>query len=57
MKQGYFYESLDTGRWIWNTITPEVPLEEPEELPWWLGVLGVAALVLLFYLLSASQTT
>jgi len=40
---------------IWNTITPEIPLEEPAELPWWVGVLGVAALVLLFYLLSAGQ--
>ena len=41
---------------IWNAITPEVPLEEPGELPWWLGILGVAALVILFYLLSSGQS-
>ncbi|MFC2083009.1 hypothetical protein ACFLSG_03120 [Candidatus Bipolaricaulota bacterium] len=40
---------------IWNTITPETPVEEPsEEFPWWLGVLGVAALVVLFYFISSS---
>jgi len=42
---------------IWDAITPETPLEESGDLPWWLGVLGVAALVILFYLLSSGQST
>jgi len=42
---------------IWNTITPEAPVEEPDELPWWMGVLAVATLVVLFYLLSSGQST
>ncbi|MBU1050090.1 hypothetical protein KKG90_08735, partial [Candidatus Bipolaricaulota bacterium] len=40
---------------IWNTITPEVPIEEPAEFPWWLGVLGVGALVIIFYFLSSGS--
>ena len=46
--------SNDDSTPIWNAITPQVPLEEPDEFPWWMGVLGVAALVLLFYFLSSS---
>ena len=38
---------------IWNTITPEAPLEEPGELQGWLGLLVVAGLVILFYLISS----
>ena len=49
--------SDDDSTLIWNTISPEVPLEEPGELPGWVVLLGVAALVILFYLLSSSQTT
>jgi hypothetical protein len=38
---------------IWNTITPTIPLDEGRpEIPWWLGLLGVAGLVGVFYLLS-----
>ncbi len=41
---------------IWNTITPEMPLEEEAgELPWWVGVIGVGALIILFYFLSSGQ--
>ena len=42
---------------IWNTITPEIPIEEPSDFPWWLGVVGVGALVILFYFLSSGQTS
>lgn len=42
---------------IWNTITPEIPVEEPAEFPWWLGVIGVGALVIIFYLLSSGQSS
>ncbi len=42
---------------IWNTITPEVPLEEPGELPGWMGLLAVAALVILFILVSSSLSS
>ncbi len=41
---------------IWNTITPEVTIEEPAEFPWWLGVIGVGALVILFYFLSSGSS-
>jgi hypothetical protein len=41
---------------IWNTITPEIPVEEPAELPWWLGIIGVGALVIIFYFLSSGQS-
>lgn len=40
---------------IWNTITPEIPIEEPAEFPWWLGVIGVGALIIIFYFLSSGQ--
>ena len=48
--------SDDDSTLIWNTITPEVPLQEPEELPGWVALLGVAALVILFYLLRSGQS-
>jgi len=42
---------------IWNTITPTLQPEEPAaELPWWLGLLGVAALVGVFYVLSTQSS-
>jgi hypothetical protein len=41
---------------IWNAITPEIPPEETSELPWWLGLIGVGALVILFYFLSSGQS-
>jgi hypothetical protein len=40
---------------IWNGLSPEyVVPEEPAELPWWVGLLGVAALVVVAYLLTAA---
>jgi len=42
---------------VWNTITPEVPVEEPAELPWWLGLIGVGALIVIFYFLSSSGSS
>ena len=42
---------------IWNTITPDVPVEESGELPGWLGLLGVAAVVILFYFFSTAQSS
>jgi len=42
---------------IWNTITPEIPVEEPAEFPWWMGVIGVGALIILFYFLSSGQSS
>lgn len=41
---------------IWNTITPDVSPEETSEFPWWLGMIGVAALIVLFYFLSSGQS-
>jgi hypothetical protein len=42
---------------IFNTITPNLPPEtDGSELPWWVGLLGVAGLVALFYLLSPSYS-
>lgn len=49
--------SYDDSTPIWNTITPEVPLEEPGELPGWMGLLGVIALVILFYLFTPGQSS
>jgi hypothetical protein len=42
---------------IWNTITPEAPVEESAEFPWWLGLIGVAALVIVFFLLNSGQSS
>ena len=39
---------------IWNTITPETPIEETSEFPWWLGLIGVGALVIIMYILGSS---
>jgi hypothetical protein len=39
---------------IWNALSPEYVPEEPEELPWWVGLLGVAALVVIAYLLMSA---
>jgi len=39
---------------IWNGITPEYVPEEPQELPWWVGLIGVAALVAVAFLLTSS---
>lgn len=41
---------------IWNTITPQTPVEETAEFPWWLGLIGVAALVIIFFLLNSGQS-
>ena len=48
--------SISDSTPIWNTITPELPQQESGELPWWLGLLGVGALVVLFYFLSTGQS-
>lgn len=45
--------TTDDSPLIWNTITPEIPVEETSELPWWIGLLGVGALIILFYFLSS----
>ncbi len=43
---------------IWNTITPDVVMDdEPAAFPWWLGLLGAAALVALFFLLRTGQSS
>jgi len=43
---------------IWNTLTPEYPIEEePAGLPWWVGLLGAAALFVLAYLLSSGGSS
>lgn len=39
---------------IWNGYTPEYVPEEPQELPWWVGLIGVAALVVVATLLTSS---
>lgn len=42
---------------IWNTITPTIlPADPAPAIPWWVGLLGVAGLVGLFYLLSTSKS-
>jgi hypothetical protein len=40
---------------IWNTITPEYVPEQQEALPWWVGLLAVAALVVIAFLLTSSS--
>ena len=42
---------------IWNSITPDVPLEEPKELPAWVALLGVIGVVVLFYLFTPGQSS
>ena len=39
---------------IWNELSPEYVPEEPAELPWWVGLLGVAALIVIAYLLTSA---
>lgn len=39
---------------IWNQLSPEYVPEEPAELPWWVGLLGVAALIVIAYLLTSA---
>lgn len=41
---------------IWNGLTPTYVPEEPEALPWWVGLLGVAALLVVAFLLTTSAT-
>lgn len=36
---------------IWNDFTPTVPPAETAETPWWVGLLAVAALIVVVYLL------
>ena len=40
---------------VWNGITPEYVPEEPEALPWWVGLLGVAALIVIAFLLTSAS--
>mgnify|MGYP007065674504 CR=1 FL=1 len=53
----------DTGedngdRPIWNTMTPTIPPDEGQaELPWWVGLLGVAVVIGILYFLTASGGT
>jgi len=43
---------------IWNTITPVLPPETDRgELPWWVGLLGVAGVMAVLYLMTASGGT
>ena len=42
---------------IWNELTPEYVPEEPEGLPWWVGLLGVAALIAAAIVLAATEPT
>ena len=49
------FETSDGGDVpIWNTITPAVALDDAtgSEIPWWVGLLGVAGLFGVLYLLS-----
>jgi len=39
---------------VWNELSPEYVPEEPAELPWWLGLLGVATLIVIAYLLTST---
>ena len=39
---------------VWNGITTDYVPEEPEELPWWLGLLGMAVAVVVAILLTSS---
>jgi len=40
---------------IWNTLTPTLPPDTGRaELPWWVGLLGVAAVIGVLYLLTQS---
>jgi len=39
---------------IWTGLSPEYVPVEPEELPWWVGLLGVVALIVIAYLLTSA---
>ena len=39
---------------IWSGLSPEYVPEEPAELPWWVGLLGVTALIVVAYLLTST---
>ncbi len=38
---------------IWNGLSPEYAPPESSELPWWVGLLGVAALIVITYILMS----
>ncbi len=40
---------------VWNGLTPEYVPEEEAELPWWVGLLGVAVLVVVAMLLTSQS--
>lgn len=42
---------------IWNGLSAEYVPEESDELPWWVGLLGVAALIIVAYLLTSSAAS
>ena len=43
---------------VFNTITPNLPPESTESgIPWWVGLLGVAGIIGLFYILSATGSS
>jgi len=49
------YEPDDGETPIWNTMTPTLPPEEADAtIPWWVGLVGVAFVVGLFYFISSS---
>jgi len=41
---------------LWD-FTPEMPVEETTSLPWWVGLIGVAALVVIAYLLTSGGSS
>jgi len=43
----------ETPLWEFEPVTP-VETEETGELPWWIGILGVVAIVVVLYLLTSS---
>jgi hypothetical protein len=49
--------SDDGDTLVFNTLTANLPPDTGRaEIPWWLGLLGVAGVVGLFYILSSSQS-
>jgi len=49
--------STDTDLTIWNGLIPEYVPEEPAELPWWVGLLGVGVLVAIVYFLASTSAS
>ncbi len=39
---------------LWDALTPQVAPQESEELPWWVGLLGVAGLIAVAFLLTST---